>query len=207
MKSSVDAAFTALKSNSPLPNIFVGTQLDSFIKNLLPDNLANDPEVTATIAEYIQSMSNNLSWNFGVKYTSKTEQDMAKYYNNAASQGNADVTDLNLSMAGGAAGHQPANFGSNSRITDPHANTPQEACRGPANFDWQKRSKEICSALKSRGENVEDYGCMPDGVNVGSNFSYRGYAHMICTRVAANYDTGLGGLVGCPPLDWPGWRK
>lgn len=206
MKSSIDA-FNPLSANSPLPDIFTGTHIDSFLKNLLPSNLANDPEVARTISDYLKSMTKNLSWNFGVKYTSNAEHDMAKYYNNVAGQGAENLTNMNLARAGGAVEHQPGNFGSTATVTDPHANTPQEACRGPASFDWKKRSTEICRALKARGERVEDYGCMPDGVGVGSNFSYRGYARMICSRVAANYDTGLGGLVGCPPLDWPGWRK
>lgn len=207
MKSSIDAAMTSLNHKSPLPDIFTGTDLDSFLKNLLPSNLANDPEVARTISEYLKSMTKNLSWNFGVKYTSNAEHDIAKYYNNAAGQGAEDLTNMNLARAGGAVEHQPTGFGSTAPVTDHHANTPQEACRGPASFDWKKRSSEICRALKARGENTEDYGCMPEGVNVGANFSYRGYARMICTRIEANYDTGLGGLVGCPPLDWPGWRK
>lgn len=209
MKSQIDSTLQALTSSSPLPDIFTGTQLDSFIKGLLPDNLDLDPEVTRSIAEYIKSMTTNLSWSFGVNYTSDAERDVAQYYNAAASQGGDDgaLTNLNLDRAGTGLEVQPDGVGRNTRVTDEYANTPHEACRGPAKFDWKKRSQEICRALKARGERVEDYGCMPDNVQVGANFSYRGYARMVCERVGANYDTGMGGLVGCPPLDWAGWRK
>jgi hypothetical protein len=209
MKSQIESTLRALNSNSALPDIFTGTQLDSFIKGLLPDNLDLDPEVTRSIADYIKSMTNNLSWSFGVNYTSDAERDVAQYYNAAAAQGADDgaLTNLNLERAATGLEVQPNGVGRNTRVTDEYANTPHEARRGPAKFDWQKRSQEICRALKARGERVEDYGCMPENVQVGANFSHRGYARMVCERVAANYDTGLGGLVGCPPLDWAGWRK
>jgi hypothetical protein len=209
MKSQIDRTLIALTNKSALPDIFSGTQLDSFIKGLLPDNLDLDPEVTQSIAEYIKSMTTNLSWSFGVNYTSDAERDIAQYYNAAASQGGDDgaLTNLNLARAGTGLEVQPGGVGRNTQVTDEFANTPQEACRGPAKFDWKKRSHEICRALKARGERVDDYGCMPENVQVGANFSYRGYSRMVCERVAANYDTGLGGLVGCPPLDWAGWRK
>jgi hypothetical protein len=207
MKSQIESTLRALSSNSALPDIFVGTQLDSFIRNLLPGNLANDPEVTKTIAEYIKSMTSNLSWSFGVNYTSEAEQQIAQYYNTIASQGGAELTNANLALAGTSLNAQPNSYGSTQQASDEFANTPHEACRGPAKFDWKKRSQEICRALKARNERTEDYGCMPENVQVGPNFSYRGYARMVCERVGANYDTGLGSLVGCPPLDWPGWQS
>ena len=207
MKSQIDITLRALSGNSALPDIFVGTQLDNFIRGLLPDNLANDPEVTKTIADYIKSMTNNLSWSFGVNYTSEAEKQIAQYYNSIASQGGDELSNANLALAGTSLNAQPDSYGSTQQASDEFANTPHEACRGPAKFDWKKRSHEICRALKARGENTDDYGCMPENVQVGPNFSYRGYARMICDRVGANYDTGLGSLVGCPPLDWPGWQS
>ena len=206
MKSSLDVAFKSLSSNSPLPDVFNDSQINAYLKGILPDNMADDPEVAQTIAEYLRSFTNNLSWNFGVKYVSDAERDLAISYNNRANQEGRDTEDTNLAMAGSAAGHLPENYSSKAQVSDEFANTPQESCRGPASFDWKKRSNEICRALKARGLETKDYGCMPEDVEVGPAFSYKGYARMICTRVASNYDTGLGSLVGCPPLDWAGWR-
>jgi hypothetical protein len=206
MKSSIDAAFKSLSANTPLPDVFDDSQINTYLKGILPDNMSQDPEVTQTIADYLRSFTTNLSWNFGVKYVSDAERDLAIAYNNRANQEGGELQDENLAMASSAAGILPENYGNNDSVSDEFANTPQEACRGPASFDWKKRSSEICRALKARGLDTKDYGCMPDDVEVGPAFSYKGYASMICTRVAANYDTGLGSLVGCPPLDWPGWR-
>jgi hypothetical protein len=186
--------------------VFNDSQVNTYLKGILPDNMAEDPEVAQTIADYLRSFKSNLSWNFGVNYVSDAEKNLAASYNNRANQEGGELQDNNLAMAGSAAGFLPDNYGNKAGVSDEFANTPQEACRGPSSFDWKKRSNEICRALKSRGLDTKDYGCMPDNVEVGPAFSYKGYANMICTRVAANYDTGLGSLVGCPPLDWPGWR-
>ena len=206
MKSNIDAAFKALTSNTQLPDVFNDSQIDTYLKGILPDNMANDPEIARTIADYMRSFTQNLSWNFGVKYVSNAERDLANSYNQRANQESDDMTDSNLAMAASAAGHLPSGYSNTNKTSDQFANTPQESCRGPATFDWKKRSNEICRALKSRGLETKDYGCMPEDVEVGPAFSFKGYARMICTRVSANYDTGLGSLVGCPPLDWPGWR-
>ncbi len=206
MKSSIDAAFKSLSANTPLPDVFDDSQINTYLKGILPDNMTEDPEVTQTIADYLRSFTSNLSWNFGVKYVSDAERDLANSYNNRANQEGDDLQDENLAMASSAAGHLPDKYGNQDTVSDEFANTPQESGRGPSSFDWKKRSNEICRALKSRGLDTKDYGCMPDDVEVGPAFSYKGYARMICTRVATNYDTGLGSLVGCPPLDWPGWR-
>ncbi len=209
MKSQVDEFLIALNNKSPLPDIMAGGQLDSYLKSILPSNLENDREVAETISKYIKSMATNLSWQFGFKYTSDAEKIAAERYNRRAGQapeGESDFFADNYNKASTSYDHQPDYHLDNRQTTDEFANMPHEACRGPAHFDWKRRSTEICRAIKGRGLNPEDYGCMPEKTEVGSDFSYRGYANMICTRVAANYDTGLGSLVGCPPLDWPGWR-
>jgi hypothetical protein len=55
--------------------------------------------------------------------------------------------------------------------------------------------------------NSYDFGCMKDTSAVSENFSYRGYAKMICSRLATNYDPSIPELCGCPPPTWPGWRQ
>jgi hypothetical protein len=76
----------------------------------------------------------------------------------------------------------------------------------PAKFDWKKRSSEICSAIEKRGYEPGDFGCMKEGVNVSKDFSYRGYARMICTRLTTIYDSSAPEACGCPPSTWPGWK-
>ena len=73
-------------------------------------------------------------------------------------------------------------------------------------FDWQERSAFICDAIKKRGLNPKDFGCLRPDEYVSDDFSWRGYAKMICTRLGTSMDTGLPETCGCPPLTWSGWR-
>ena len=81
------------------------------------------------------------------------------------------------------------------------------AAGAPAKFDWKKKSAEICNEIRRRGLNPGDFGCMnPDEV-VSQDYSWRGNARMVCTRLLTTPDPGLPETCGCPPLNWPGWRS
>jgi hypothetical protein len=77
----------------------------------------------------------------------------------------------------------------------------------PARFDWKKKSAEICNEIRKRGLNPSDFGCMSPEKIVGPDFSWRGNARMVCTRLLTTPDPGLPETCGCPPLNWPGWRS
>jgi hypothetical protein len=91
-------------------------------------------------------------------------------------------------------------------ITDVLAPTPADAGRGPSQFDWKQRSKEIEAQVKMRGLQSSDFGIMPEGTQTSPTFSWKGYARMMCTRLQASSDPALGITCGCPPMDWKGWR-
>lgn len=76
----------------------------------------------------------------------------------------------------------------------------------PARLDWKLRSQQICEQIQKRGMNPAEYGCLTDLESVSEKFSFRGYARMICQRLATNYDPGIPALCGCPPPTWKGWR-
>lgn len=218
MKSSIDAAFKALKTTSDsLPTIMQQSTIPSWLNNLLSGGNADDPETKQQMADalgnYANNFANNFSWNvdIGLGYTAPAkEKSMAAYYNSRGAEGRGDSSavnsGMNLSYSSNGAGVAP-DGSADGTVTDEYGRQPGERCAGDAaRFDWKKRSSEICSAVKARGLDPADYGCMPDGVIVGPDFSYKGYAKMVCHRVSANYDPGFGYLVGCPPQDWPGWR-
>jgi hypothetical protein len=73
-------------------------------------------------------------------------------------------------------------------------------------LDWKPRAEKICSALEKRGYEPRDFGCLKPEDTVGANFSWRGYARMVCTRIGTIYDSGVPEMCGCPPPTWPGWR-
>ena len=77
----------------------------------------------------------------------------------------------------------------------------------PAKFDWKNKSAEICDEIRKRGLNPNDFGCMKPNNVVSSDFSWRGHARMVCTRLLTTPDPGLPETCGCPPLAWPGWRN
>jgi hypothetical protein len=91
-------------------------------------------------------------------------------------------------------------------VTDRMAPTPMDAGRGPSHFDWKARSKQIEQQVKKRGLNPSDFGIMPPQTKVSEDFSWKGYARMMCTRLQATMDPSLPVTCGCPPLDWSGWR-
>jgi hypothetical protein len=77
----------------------------------------------------------------------------------------------------------------------------------PAKFDWKKKSAEICDEIRKRGLNPSDFGCMNPNKVVSPDYSWRGNARMVCTRLLTTPDPGLPETCGCPPLNWPGWRN
>ena len=77
----------------------------------------------------------------------------------------------------------------------------------PAKFDWRKKSAEICDEIRKRGLNPKDFGCMDPASVTSADFSWRGNARMVCTRLLTTPDPGLPETCGCPPLNWPGWRS
>jgi len=83
--------------------------------------------------------------------------------------------------------------------------TPNKSTK-PAKFDWHERANFICESIQKREMNPEDFGCLKADQYVSDNFSWRGYAKMICNRLGTSYDTGLPELCGCPEPSWKGWR-
>lgn len=121
-------------------------------------------------------------------------------------------TDDSLDMASGGAGIMPTTLPGpggqpaegDARLDDFSAD-PRDEGR-PAKFDWKERAKQIERQIERRGLKPADFGVMPKDTEVGADFSWRGYTRMICTRLMATPDPGLPQTVGCPPMDWQGWR-
>ncbi len=102
-------------------------------------------------------------------------------------------------------------------VYDPYAYNPVEGHRRPSGrdplpitgsasgFDWKTRAKQICENARKMGLNPADFGCLPDSATVSPQFSWRGYAKMICNRLQTHYYQGTDEACGCPPIGWPGW--
>ena len=74
-------------------------------------------------------------------------------------------------------------------------------------FNWKRRVQEITENIRRANMKPSDFGCMPRGTVVSPEFSWRGHAKMICSRLASTADPGIPEQMGCPPVSWKGWRS
>ena len=73
-------------------------------------------------------------------------------------------------------------------------------------FNWHERANFICDSIEKRGLNPDDFACLHPDQYVSEDFSWRGYAKMVCGRLGTSYDTSLPEVCGCPPATWIGWK-
>ena len=207
MKKDIDNAFPILgKPDQPLPQVIKTLGLPPGLANLLPSNMQKNPEVTREINrlvdKYADTIINGVSASFGVKYTSPREAEKIR-----AASSTIDKTGFpSMGDLDNACNAKFVPSGGDAPVTDKLAPSPIDAGRGPSHFDWKGRAKQIEGQIKKRGLKSSDYGIMPDNTKVSNEFSWKGYARMICTRLQATMDPSLPETCGCPPMDWPGWR-
>jgi hypothetical protein len=207
MKRDIDNAFPILgKPDEPLPQVIRTLGLPPGLANLLPSNVQKDPntvrEINKLVDKYADTVVNGVSASFSVKYTSPREAEKARALASTIDKtGFPSASDLD-----NACNNKFMPDGGQAPVTDRLAPRPDDAGRGPSHFDWKARSKEIEGQIKKRGLNPNDFGIMPDNTKVSNDFSWKGYARMICTRLQATMDPSLPETCGCPPMDWPGWR-
>ena len=184
---------------------------------MLPPNVSNNPEVSREINKlvdkYADTIVNGLSASVSMKYTSPREVEKARNMNSTIDKtGFPSISDLNNTnnsyfMPNGTPNNpNDVSFSGKSCVTDKLAPKPQDAGRGPSHFDWKTRVKEIENQVRKRGLQQSDFGIMPQNTKVSDDFSWKGYARMICTRLQATMDPALPETCGCPPMDWKGWR-
>jgi hypothetical protein len=212
-KQDIDNAF--IKKNGKMT---MKKQLPEAILDLaLPVGMNSDPsgsqmklskDLKRFINKYADTILDGVSASFEVKYTSPREEsikeaEMARALASTVEQsGFPSMADLNnISNAK----FVPMDTG--IPVTDPMAQMPTDAGRGPAHFDWKERAKKIEEQVKRRGLNPKDFGIMPDNSKVSNEFSWRGYAKMMCQRLMTTTDPALPETCGCPKMDWPGWRS
>jgi hypothetical protein len=211
-KKDINDAFPILGNPSkPLPQIIQKYNLPPWLASLLPPDVSNDPEmskqVNSLIHKYADTIVNGLSASFSVKYTSP--RDSKDTPSTVGKTGFPSASDLKACSGNTPSGKTPkkmdVSFGGTT-ITDKLASNPQEAGRGPSHFDWESRAKEIEGQVKKRGLHPKDFGINPPNTKVSKDFSWKGYARMICTRLQTTTDPSLPETCGCPPMDWKGWR-
>jgi hypothetical protein len=203
-KADVDKALPVLgKPSEPLPQLVKTMGLPQGVMNLLPSGVTKDQEtmsqIRSLISSYGDAFMNGVSATFQVSYNPPSQTKESSTIDKTGFPSAFDLGNVSNTK------FTPADGG--AQITDRMAPTPTDAGRGPSHFDWKQRAKEIEDQVKKRGLNPADYGIMPKGSNVSNEFSWKGYAKMMCTRLQATMDPSLPETCGCPPLDWKGWRS
>ena len=225
--------FLKVSSNtsSPLPKIF---NSNVGLGNLFPAYSSGDVN-GAKIAQYLfqkysDMLFSNISFDLNVHYSSPAEQTLANSLINAIGNNLPNVnTSVNM-MSGDSnlpsyaydvntSNNNYTSFNNSMNGTtqdifqtltnnqlNGSSNISSNSPSAPSKFDWQDRSSFICDSIQKQGMNPKDFGCLRPDEYVSENFSWRGYAKMICSRLSASMDTGLPDTCGCPPATWPGWR-
>ena len=232
MKKDIENAFPILGNpNEPLPQIIKTLGLPAGLSNILPPNIQKDPAVTRDISNLIDKYAGDVINGMGltasleVRYTPSRESDIAKNFASAMQAEKDVIANSQVDKTGFPSLSdlqnisnqkfmpQPAGLGMQSTlgvdagvVNDRMAAKPVDAGRGPSHFEWKARTKDIESQVKKRGLKQSDFGIMPEGTKVSDDFSWKGYARMICNRLQATMDPALPETCGCPPMDWAGWR-
>ena len=225
MESDVKNALPALGDvTKSLPNV---------IKDIKNDNYG-DGTAMNTIAKFLTSYGPQIIENSSLKLDlsmgySPQQQHQAngKVPGQKRPKGKSTLADTgfpsNADMDSVASGCDMNGMGEgnemgNADATDPYAMDPRAEGRSVAqerlfpinknpssSFDWKQRVGDIIGQIQRRQMNPADFGAMPATTKVSDQFSWKGYAKMICTRLMAAEPNRLDEMCGCPPSTWRGW--
>jgi hypothetical protein len=196
--------------------------MPSLLRAYQQGNITNADMTTHLFNTYAQALLRGLSYSIDLKYTSQNEV--------AVRQAEAAIA---LSNNRGRKEGFESNPWSSTLLESSHPMTLQgsrnsfdsyrrkldiEAFQGTVGtaipkettgMNWEYRTRNIYNNIQNFGLNPEDFGCkdFPEANTIQSDFSWRGYAKMICTRLATHIDPGIPVQIGCPPVSWQGWNS
>jgi hypothetical protein len=199
-------------TSKPVNKFLDSIQAPSSLSNLFPSYEGGDISgaqlANAIFKNYGDAMFKGLSWDMNVKYTSQNEITKAQAEAEAKQRQHAQTPlDKQFQLGRATTVNPRGAFEQVISHLDSPGQRPQLPTQETAKFDWRERSSQICEAVRMQGLDPSDFGCMKDMSKVGDDFSWRGYAKMVCTRLQTTMDTGLPEACGCPPVGWPGWRQ
>jgi hypothetical protein len=200
------------------PSKPINKMLDSLnapkgLSNLFPSYEGGDVKASelanSIFKNYGDSIFKGLSWDLNLKYTSSNALAKAEAETQAIQQARS-AQEFKLG------GNTPARGAFDQAIQDlqqtnlvqvPGSVRPVLPTPNIGKLDWKERSSQICEAVRRQGLDPADFGCLTNTSKVGQDFSWRGYAKMVCSRLQTTLDSGLPEACGCPPVGWKGWRQ
>lgn len=210
MKKDRDSFLPLMSNvNKPLPQLLNSANLPMTLSNVFPAYGPGDKTgakaAQALFEKYGDKLFNGLSWSLGLKFTSPNEVAVARaeksddpfFLTGSGRQGSAATSFPRGEMESTTGGMEIQRV--ESRPTMDIGKT--------AKYDWRSKSAQICDAIRKQGMDPNDFGCMDPSKQVSPDYSWRGNARMVCTRLLTTPDPGLPEICGCPPMEWPGWRS
>lgn len=200
--------------NKPLPQLLNSANLPVTISNAFPAYNNGDKSgalaAQALFEKYGEKIFNGLSWSLGLKFTSPNEVIAA-----VAKGAGAEKSDDPVFFSGsGLNGSRSSSFprGEMESVAGGNEihrleNRPTMDVGKTAKYDWRSKAAQICDSIRKQGMDPNDFGCMDPKNQVSPDYSWRGNARMVCTRLLTTPDPGLPEVCGCPPQEWPGWRS
>jgi hypothetical protein len=201
--------------SKPLPQLLNSANLPISISNAFPAYSTGDKSgalaAQALFEKYGEKLFNGLSWTLGLKFTSPNEVAAA-----VAKGPGAEKSEDPFFLSGsgrefkyGATAFPRGEMESAAGGMDVNRleSRPSIDVGKTAKYDWRSKSAQICDSIRKHGMDPNDFGCMDPSKQVSPDYSWRGNARMVCTRLLTTPDPGLPETCGCPPMEWAGWRS
>ncbi len=229
MKSDYNSFLPALGTNSGgiggLLSRTGNTTLSSLFNSYDVGDISGSELAAALFETYADSLLNGLSYTFNLSYTSpnevKVQQAKATSWDAQRALGIMDQSAANAApvntnhpgTVGGSRGNMEeivrrmdiAGFQNGQEAMTAGGRPPSVQPTQIGKFDWKKKCEEIATNINRAGMNPQDFGALPRGTRVSSDFSWRGHCRMMCSRMASHSDSGFPEMMGCPPVNWKGW--
>lgn len=222
MKKDRDSFLPLMSDTSkPLPQLLNSANLPLSVSNAFPAYGPGDKSgakaAQLLFEQYGEKIFNGLSWSLGLKFTSPSELAVA-----TAKGTGADKSEDPLFLTAGSGINNQRDPATGKVVSFPRGefesvaggmeldrleSRPTLDVGKTAKYDWKDKAARICDAIRKTGMDPKDFGCLDPSQQVGTDYSWRGNARMVCTRLLTTPDPGLPEQCGCPPIEWPGWKS
>jgi hypothetical protein len=202
------------KTSDALPELLNSANLPLTLSNIFPAYSSGDSTAAkaaqALFENYGEKLFNGLSWSLGLKFTSPNEVATAVAKGSGAEKSDDPFFLTGSGQTGSTSTSFPrGEFESTTGTFDMNRleSRPSFDMGKPASYDWKEKAAQICDSIRKQGMDPAEFGCIEASKQVSSDYSWRGNARMVCTRLLTTPDPGLPEICGCPPIEWPGWKS
>jgi hypothetical protein len=216
MKRDRDSFLPLMSDPSkPLPQLLNSANLPMTISNAFPAYGPGDKTgalaAQALFEKYGEKIFNGLSWSLGLKFTSQNEVDASVGKGSGAEKSEEPFfftgSGREFTRSAGTFPRGEMESTAGGLEIDRLEARPTLDVGKTAKYDWRSKAASICDSIRKQGMDPNDFGCMDPSKQVSPDYSWRGNARMVCTRLLTTPDPGLPETCGCPPMEWPGWRS